>query len=344
MEKLEMIEVDELPPDGPLAKATPPSVDRVYDSYLSGKKPSTITNYTADLARFAQYAEVEDPREAVSGLLECDRGAANYVVTDYRSRMMEQGFAPATINRRLASLRSLCKLARSFGVIDWTLDVPSVRSEDYRDTRGPGTEIIAKMIRITPSKRNKLILRLMFDVGLRRGEVAALDVTDIHLHAGGVILSVTSKGNYEPTLLSLPDVTKTALQDYLIERGGGRSGGPLILNQDGERLSTTGIYRIVRSLGRAAGADRIVTPHGIRHSAITRAARLLQGDMVRLTAFSRHKDVRTAAKYIDNAQDDAGTIAAMVAEATMCQACGAEIPSGALCGDCTPGRISKEER
>jgi integrase/recombinase XerC len=44
----------------------------------------------------------------------------------------------ATINRRLAALRSLVKLTNTLGLVSWTLAVENVKAQAYRDTRGPG--------------------------------------------------------------------------------------------------------------------------------------------------------------------------------------------------------------
>ena len=39
----------------------------------------------------------------------------------YRSQMIERGLPATTINRRLAALRSLVKLANTLGLVSWTL-------------------------------------------------------------------------------------------------------------------------------------------------------------------------------------------------------------------------------
>lgn len=50
----------------------------------------------------------------------------------------------ATVNRRLwAALRSPVRLARSFDLVPWALDVPGKRQERYRDTHGPDVSVPA---------------------------------------------------------------------------------------------------------------------------------------------------------------------------------------------------------
>jgi integrase/recombinase XerC len=57
-----------------------------------------------------------------------------------------------------------------------------------------------------------------------------------------------------------------------------------------------------------------VSPHGLRHAGITKALELCEGNVRKAQKFSRHKDVKTLLKYDDNRQDDAGALAAEVAD------------------------------
>ena len=56
--------------------------------------------------------------------------------------------------------------------------------------------------------RDRAILRLSFDLGLRRGELASLDLEHLDLEAG--TLAVLGKGQEERELLSLPSETTAA--------------------------------------------------------------------------------------------------------------------------------------
>jgi len=104
--------------------------------------------------------------------------------------LLERGLAPATVNRRLAALRSLVALARTLGLVGWTLEVGSVKAERYRDTRGPGVAAVRRLLaavegRVDPKAlRDRAILRLLFDLGLRRAEVVGFDLEHLDLAAG----------------------------------------------------------------------------------------------------------------------------------------------------------------
>ena len=61
------------------------------------------------------------------------------VAMAFRQHEMERGHA-ATVNRKLATLRRLIKLARRLGVLEWSLEVDDLRSVTVRDTRGPALD------------------------------------------------------------------------------------------------------------------------------------------------------------------------------------------------------------
>lgn len=120
--------------------------------------------------------------------------------------------------------------------------------------------------------RDRAVLRLLYDLGLRRSEVVGLDVDDLDLDAGTV--AVLGKGRTQKSSLTLPGPTKEAIRQWLELRG--MELGPLFINFDrarkGCRLTGTSLYRIVRSLGEQVGLR--VRPHGLRHTAITEACKL----------------------------------------------------------------------
>jgi integrase/recombinase XerC len=164
------------------------------------------------------------------------------------------------------------------------------------------------------SRRDVALLRLLHDVALRRGEVCRLDLADVDLDRGR--LAVTGKGDVERTIIALPAPTQRAIGGWLEARG--RDPGPLFLGLDGTgrvrggvRLSGPGLWSIVRTLGRRAGL--VAWPHGLRHTAITRALEATNGDLRKVQRFSRHRDVRAVMHYDDNRTDLGGTIAAIVA-------------------------------
>jgi integrase/recombinase XerC len=300
----------------PGERITAADVHQLVAAFLAGRSPQTLRAYRQDLEDFAAWRGKSDLESAARELLGRGPGPANAIALRYRAALMERALAAATINRRLAALRSLTRIARTIGVVTWTLEVPGLPAAPYRDTSGPGLAGVRQLLRAAAARRDAkglrdvAIVRLLFDLGLRRGEVVALERADVDLDAGA--LAVLGKGRREKQRLTLPPPTAAALEAWLAVRGA--APGALFLNVDrarkGGRLTSSSVYRLVRRLG--ADVDLMVRPHGLRHAAVT-AGLDLTGDLRAVQRFSRHADVRTVGKYDDNRSDLGGKIAQLVA-------------------------------
>jgi integrase/recombinase XerC len=296
--------------------------EELLAAFLSGRNDGTRRAYSQDLDDFRRFLAVGIVSEAARLLLSRGHGEANALALAWRANLQERRLQAATINRRLAALRSLVQLARTLGIVPWTLEVRNVRSESYRDTRGPGRRGVRLLLDEVERRgdrkalRDRAALRLLYDLGLRRSEVVGVDVDDLDLDAGAV--AVQGKGRTQKTKLTLPEPTKAALHAWLDVRG--TEAGPLFTNLDragkGCRLTGTSLYRIVRRLGEQVGMK--VRPHGLRHTAITEACKAAQANGMGLEEvldFSRHRDVKVLMVYRDRERDLQGQLATLVAAA-----------------------------
>jgi len=84
----------------------------------------TARAYSGDVAEFARFVG-QGPASAVARLLARGPGAARKAVLEYAVGLRRRGAAPATIDRRLGTLRSLVRTALDEDLIDWLLEVPS---------------------------------------------------------------------------------------------------------------------------------------------------------------------------------------------------------------------------
>jgi integrase/recombinase XerC len=296
----------------------------LLEEFLAGRRPTTLRAYAKDLADFAAFLKLASAAAAVDSLIAGTSGRANKLALGYKAHLTDRGLAPATVARRLAALRSVVKLARTLGRVAGAIDIPSPRAEAYRDTRGPGLEgwrsllAAARKRATTPKgKRDLALVRLMHDLGLRRAEVVALDLTDLDLEAG--IVAIVGKGKSEKTNVTLNAPTAAALADWVAARG--EWPGPLFVRLDRAagpgrptRLDAGNAARASKALGLRAGLARGTNPHGLRHQGITRALDLAGGDVRRVKRFSRHAKLETLLRYDDNRRDEAGAIAKLLGE------------------------------
>jgi len=293
----------------------------LIDAWLGGRRETTHRAYQGDLDTFRAFLGMDTPEKAVGAFLALAPGPANAWALAWKNQMVERGLSPATVNRRLAALRSVTKLARTImGLVSWGLDVENVKAEAYRDTRGPGVDRFRAMLdRVgrrndAKGRRDAAILRCLFDLALRAGEVVGLDRADVDLEQG--CLLVLGKGRTQKETLSLPGATRDALRGWIATRG--EQPGPLFTRctrakGDSGRLTARGLHKLVKRLGADLGF--VVRPHGLRHSAITEAVKLAEGadvDLSEVTQYSRHRDVRTLMIYRDRERNVQGRLARLV--------------------------------
>ncbi len=127
--------------------------------------------------------------------------------------------------------------------------------------------------------------------GLRISEALGADIDNLDVNRGHRTLFIHRKGNKTATIPLSPR-TARALDLYI----GERESGPIFLNHDGtSRLDRHASARIVRRLTKAAGIDKRISPHSLRHSFITAA----------LDAGVPLRDVQEAASHSDPRNDNA---------------------------------------
>jgi integrase/recombinase XerC len=165
--------------------------------------------------------------------------------------------------------------------------------------------------------RDVALLSLLLILGLRRGEIVSLDVE--HFDVEGSRLAVLGKGHQDRVWLTTPRVLRDRLFAYLAMRGAVLGEAPLIASVDrahrrgDARLTSSGIFKRVRWLAVEAAAPGEVSPHRLRHTAITVALDAMRGDVRRVRQFSRHAKVETVLMYDDQRTDSGGEIAGIVA-------------------------------
>jgi integrase/recombinase XerC len=153
-------------------------------------------------------------------------------------------------------------------------------------------------------KRDYALLRLLWGNALRRNEVSQLNVSDFD--PGAATLRILGKGRgTQSEVVDLGPGTVQAIADWLDARGGNSAPkAPLFTSLDfahsGHRLTGDGIRKIVVRHSENAGVKKQMSPHRIRHSAITAALDATDGNVRKVQKLSRHKKLDTLMIYDDN--------------------------------------------
>jgi site-specific recombinase XerD len=227
-----------------------------------------VRNYRHEIADFIAFAEAH----GVSRWDQVDK----QLVRQWLAELRSGGYVAASIARRLSEVRACCTFLVREGLLSHnplsgmasprqTMHQPRVLSYD---------EVLA--ILKVPGRdnpqglRDRAILELLYASGIRLGELEQLSLGDVNL--GRREARVLGKGNKERIVL-FGAPAEEALEQYLAHGRPGlaneRSGDALFLNRFGRRLGRVSIIRMLDRCAKAAGIDRKVTPHTLRHSFAT---------------------------------------------------------------------------
>jgi len=146
--------------------------------------------------------------------------------------------------------------------------------------------------------RDKALLFFLLDTGLRAFEVCAVNLEDIDL-MGGAVLIRQGKGG-KPRTVFIGQKARRALRAYLKQR---REANPALwLTQDQERLTYWGLNEIVRRRSKAAGVKK----PGLHDFRRAFALNFLRngGDIYSLQRLMGHADLQVLRRYLAQTDQD----------------------------------------
>ena len=245
------------------------------DLEVRGGSAATRRSYASDLHQLMEWLAARG-----STVDTLDRRA----VRAYSAHLGRRGYAPATLARKLSTLRGLSRFLTERGVLgaDPTRLLPGPRRRrrlprvlsqaevEALLTAAGGTDPLAL--------RDRAILELLYGCGLRSQEVVALALAD--LKPAQAQLIVHGKGG-KMRVVPVGEEAAAAVRRYL-ERGRGLLAAgredaaraaaaerrPLLLSRSGRALLTSDIRRLVVRYCRRAGLDA-ASPHMLRHAYAT---------------------------------------------------------------------------
>lgn len=246
---------------------------------LHGRSPATCTSYRADLGSLADWVATQTHRTTLAALDTDD-------LRDYLADQLRAGRSRATLARRTASLKGFFHWARRAGLLE--IDpaarlvapradkrLPKVlrvaQAEDVLETSqapltDPTVELDPQLV------RDALILELLYDTGMRVGELVGLDMGSIN--DSSRLVSVIGKGNkqrnvpFGETAQHLLEQWRETYRPQLAQAG----EQALLVGARGSRIDPRQVRRIVNAATAETGTT--LSPHGMRHSAATH---LLEG-------------------------------------------------------------------
>jgi integrase/recombinase XerC len=276
-----------------------------YIRYLIAERNAsvhTISNYRREIMQFMGFARERGVREW--------SGVTPALLRQWLAALHAQGYVKASVVRRVSELRSF--YAWQVRMDRLTVNPVQAISAPRLPQRLPrplNVEEVEALLDVpdpsTPQgQRDRAMLELLYAGGLRVSELLALDVSSLDLVQGQV--RVFGKGAKERlVLIGVP--AKRALRAYLensrpmLLGARGPRTGALFLNRFGRRLSISMFTRSLSAYARAAGIERPITPHMLRHSFATH---LLDGgaDLRSVQELLGHESLGTTQVYTQVSQ------------------------------------------
>lgn len=299
--------------------------DDLISQLLQDKRSAnTRAAYERDLRHFFEVvANAPKPSpQLVAEFLSLDRFAAVSLVLKYKAHLLQRGLKPATINRRLAAIKSLTKFARKVGKCSYSLeDVEGERNQAYRDTTGIGIDAFKRVLKqcdrsTLKGLRDYAILHLFWSNALRRNEVASLDVRDFE--PNDKTLAILGKGQAQKQIITISEATTQAILAWLNARKNIDPNVPLFVavshNKRGHRVTGEALRQLVEGYCLKAGVSKKMSPHRLRHASITHALDQT-GDVRKVQKLSRHKKIETVMLYDDNRINVQGSLTELLSNA-----------------------------
>jgi integrase/recombinase XerC len=223
-------------------------------------------------------ASIGSPKSITVSILDANTDT----LRNFLGHLGTNDYSPATMARKIATLRSFFKWAEKRGV-SGTNPMLAIRTpkQGKRLPKAVSMEQIEKLL-ITPSDkdvlglRDRAMLETLYSTGLRVSELVDLNFDD--LDENGEALRVRGKGKRE-RMVPLGSHALAAVKRYVtMVRADSRFAGqwnadgankPLFLNKHGGRMSSRSVRRKLDKYLKEAGLDPKISPHTLRHSFAT---------------------------------------------------------------------------
>ena len=291
------------------------SISRLQDTLVEYQKhlgkcdlsQVTIKGYVGDMRQFASW--LSDRRR--TSLLD----ANGEDIRSYCSELaVARGYPPATVNRRLQSIRKFYGYALERGLVEDNPSLgikllPQPRSQVARGLNESEIEGLLNAVRQGPPrlvKRDYAIIQVMLQTGIRVGELTRLQLSDLSFSEDRGILRIQGRGDCEDREIPLNNSVRKAVGAYLEERSTA-SNDHLFLSTKGDPLSVRSVQRLVNTHAQAASLEKVST-HTLRQTCGQYMLRDT-GDLALVAKLLGHKRLETAIKYVLPPQEDLTEVA-----------------------------------
>lgn len=190
--------------------------------------------------------------------------------------LAESNYSPATMARKIATLRSFCRWLERNGVIESNpMTLIRTPRQKKKLPKAINVEQVEQLLSAPNDKtllgaRDRAILETLYSTGIRVSELVGINFGDIDETGQAII--IRGKGRKE-RIVPLGSHAMTAIGHYLqmmnTHNVTNETGEPVFINKHNTRLSTRSVRRNVSKYLEKVGLDPAISPHTLRHSFAT---------------------------------------------------------------------------
>lgn len=239
-----------------------------YLRYERNYSEKTIVSYGIDLKEFQGYLNGLDSELKLENV-------DSDIVRGWVVKLMESGMSGASVNRKLSALRTFYKYLLKKKMI--TVDPMSIVKGPKRKKPLPTFVREEDMDKLLDGDlfddsfegvRDKLIMTMFYETGMRLSELISLDDADIDLFSN--LIKVTGKRNKQ-RLIPFGENLKCEIQSYVEYRNiaVGCLCEAFFVRKNGKRLYQMLVYKLVKQNLSKVVALKKRSPHVLRHSFAT---------------------------------------------------------------------------
>lgn len=282
--------------------------------YPDAKNPVLV--YLVNLSSANSRATMISSLKKVAVLLGFENGYANvpwHLLTyshmiALKTQLLENYASPTTVNRILSALRGILKQAWKLGYMDTdayhrAVDIPNLKIYQEPAGRMISEDEILRMLKTVLgrqdpiARRDAAVLALLFGLGLRRAEIAAIKLEDYEQTTGRLL--VLGKGRKKREVFVVNN-QKIVLEGWLEVRGGQTGSIFRRVNKSGKIAASGGItaqavYNLVKQRALEARIEDI-KPHDLRRTYISNLLDKI-GDLSIVADLVGHEDTNTTRRY-----------------------------------------------
>lgn len=283
--------------------ADPLIADFTADLLRKNRSSRTMEAYARDLEHFGRFLTGDADGGPSTLIFPRLRDATASDIRKYVLHLMTvRRYRVVAVRRNLSTLRTFYTFLRREGIRSdqpaLDVELPKAEQRKPKVLRLPEVAAIIKTRVERPNgaslgARDLAIIELLYGSGIRRAELAGLNLDDVDL--GARVAMVTGKGN-KRRMVPLTEAAVDAMQSYLRRRPASNDRAFFLSNRNA-RLGLRQVWQIVKDYAAKSGIDRATT-HAMRHSFATHFIEG-GGDLSSLQRLLGHANIATTQIYID---------------------------------------------